>query len=324
MMRDIILRFPEQFSYEPVIENGEHLPARRDSVLVLGMGGSQLAAELLKTLDPSTDVLSHRDYGIPAMSEDALRSRLIIASSYSGNTEEVLDGFEQARARGLSVAVITVGGELLRRAKQYGVPYIQMPDTGIQPRCALGFSVRSLLAMMGNPLALAASRMLATLLDAASLEEPGRALARELKGRIPVIYASTRNHGVAYNWKIKFNETGKIPAFYNLFPELNHNEANGFDVADSTRGLSERFVFIFLRDSEDNPRNQKRMDVLKKLYMDRGLSVREIPMSSGSVYYKAFSSLVLADWAAMYTAQEQYGLDAEQVPMVEEFKRLMA
>jgi glucose/mannose-6-phosphate isomerase len=154
------------------------------------------------------------------------------------------------------------------------------------------------------------------------LEPEGRELASRLNGKVPLIYSSEANYSIAYNWKIKFNETGKIPAFYNVVPELNHNEMNGFDVVDRTRELSANFNFIFLRDSDDYSQIQKRFDVLKKLYTSRGLGVIEVPLSGTNPIEKMVRSLALADWTAVAIA-EQYGLESEQVPMVEEFKRLI-
>src|SRR3989338_7534914 len=123
-------------------------------------------------------------------------------------------------------------------------------------------------------------------------------------------------------WKIKFNETGKIPAFYNVFPELNHNEMTGFDIKDATRALSEKFHFIFLKDPEDLDKNQRRMSITEKLYQYRGLKVSTVGLSGNNRQERVFSALILSDWTAFYTARS-YGLEAEQVPMVEEFKKLM-
>ena len=148
-------------------------------------------------------------------------------------------------------------------------------------------------------------------------------LAETLKGKVPVIYSSATNKSIAYNWKIKFNETGKIPAFYNVVPELNHNEMTGFDAKESSAKLSENFHFIFLKDDSDHPQNLKRMEVMEKLYADRGFPVSVLELRGSSKIEKIFSSLVLADWAAYHTA-EIYGLESEQVPMVEEFKKLVS
>ena len=104
-------------------------------------------------------------------------------------------------------------------------------------------------------------------------EEQGKALAKKLQGKVPVMYSSTRNQPIAYNWRIKFHESAKIPAFHNVFPELNHNEMTGFDVIDSTKKLSGDMVFMFLQDSNDNSRIQKRMEALQKQLEAKGLPI---------------------------------------------------
>ena len=82
------------------------------------------------------------------------------------------------------------------------------------------------------------------------MSKKGKRLQEKISGKVPVIYASSENCAIAYNWKIKLNEGAKIPAFYNTFAELNHNEMTGFDVIDSTKSLSDKFHFIFLTDQE--------------------------------------------------------------------------
>ena len=147
-------------------------------------------------------------------------------------------------------------------------------------------------------------------------------LAATLVGKVPVIYASHRNAAIAYNWKIKMNETGKIPAFMNVIPELNHNEMTGFDVHKSTEKLINNFYTLILRDEEDDPRIHKRMEILERLYNKRDIPTEIIAIEGTGRFEKIFSSLYLADWVAYYTAQE-YGSDPDNVPMVEEFKKLM-
>ena len=321
-MYDVIKNFNEQFEYEPKIENSEGLGTYK-KFIVVGMGGSHLAGDLLLLWNPCLDIVAHMDYGLPVMSDADLKKSLIIISSYSGNTEETISAFEEAREKGLHVIVISVGGKLIELAKERGVPYIQMPNTGIQPRSALGFGFRAMLKAMGEAQALRELKELTSSLDPGSYEERGKDIAKKLSGKVPVIYSSRANQAIAYNWKIKFNETGKIPAFYNVFPELNHNEMTGFDVTDATKKLSENFYFFILRDREDDPRILQRMEILTRLYKKRGLPADIIDIEGQGRFHKMFSSLVLADWIAYYVA-EQYGLESEQVPMVEEFKKLIA
>src|SRR3989344_4812222 len=319
---DAIKNFNKQFEYEPKIGNEGSLK-KGDKFVVAGMGGSHLAADMLKTWKPELDLIIHGDYGLPPLRGDDIKERLIILSSYSGNTEEVLSSYEEAKRNNLALVILSVGGKLLESAKKDGIPYVQMPDVGIQPRSALGFSLKALLKLIVEEAALEEVARLAYALAPEEYEEGGAVLAGRLNGFIPLIYSSFRNFSIAYNWKIKFNETAKIPAFCNVFPELNHNEMTGFDVNRKTKPLSEKFYFIFLQDEVDPSRIKKRMEVLDKLLRTRDFPVEILKLEGKTIFEKIFSSLVLADWISYYLA-EQYGVEAEQVPMVEEFKKLIA
>lgn len=322
MMDKAIKNFHTQFSYDPVIENPSSFK-RYEKFVLVGMGGSHLAADLLYVWNPALDLIIHNDYGLPLLPKGQLEERLVILSSYSGNTEEVISAFGEAQEKHLAVVVIAIGGALLELAKERGLAYIQMPDTDIQPRAALGFSIMALLKAFGEQQLLEELKNLRHELFPDMYEAKGKELAQLLQGSVPVIYTSTRNRAIGYTWKIKLNETGKIPAFYNVMPELNHNEMTGFDVKDATRELSKNMFFLFFKDAADHPKIQKRMEALQKLYEDRGLRVKTLALEGKTVFFKIFSSLLLADWAAFYTGT-QYGLETEQVPMVEEFKKLIA
>lgn len=320
MMRDAIFNFAKQFAWEPVIERPSK--KRYSRVIVAGMGGSHLAADLFRAADPSVSLSVHRDYNLPSIAPHERASTLVIASSYSGNTEETIDAFKEARKKGIATAAISVGGKLGELSRRARVPYVRMPNTGIQPRSALGFSMKGLCALMGFHRINDELSRLAKTLKPIALEEKGKALAQSIKGAVPLVYASADNEAVAYNWKIKFNETGKIPAFYNVVPELNHNEMTGFDRTSKNVALSKRFHVLFLTDTKDHERIQKRMSILQKLYRQRGLVYTTIPLHGAQRWMRIFSSLVLADWVAYYIALV-YGAEPEQVPMVEEFKKLM-
>ena len=314
-MEEAIKNFPKQFSFNPEIQNAEKL-ARAGRFVVLGVGGSSLAAEILKMARPDIDIILHRDYDLP---EIDFKDALVIVSSFSGNTEETISGFEQARRENLPVAVISVGGKLIDSARESGIPFIQLPNDGIQPRMGLGYQIRALFKLIGLEKELLETGRLAGSFDSSLSASIGERLAGKLSGKIPLIYSSARNGVLARNWKIAFNETGKIPSFFNVFPELNHNEMIGFDAVDASRPLSEKFHFIFLRDSADDERIQKRMEMLEKLYRDLGLKVELIDLEGRNVWEKTFGSLLVGVWTAYYLARA-YGAEPESVPMVEEFK----
>lgn len=321
MMKEAIINFPSQFLWQPKISGVSDFP-RYKRFILSGMGGSHLGGDLLKLFRPELDIVIHSSYGLPKLSKQNFKKRLFIANSYSGNTEEIISGISEAEKMSLPIIVIATGGKLLEIAKNKKYPYIELPKTGIQPRVSVGFGLRALSLVVGDKKLLRNTEKLAKKLKPLKIEKQGKELAEKIKNKIPVIYSSANNTAIAYNWKIKFNETSKSPAFYNVIPELNHNEMTGFDISDANRQLANQFQFIFLKDDEDEPSIIKRTSVLQKLYTDRALSVLSIDLVGKNKLEKAFSSLILADWTSFYLG-ESYGHETENVPMVEEFKNLM-
>lgn len=314
-----VRQFAKQFSFKPKVENFSTSLNSAEKIIVAGMGGSALAAEILKCGRPDLNLTTFKTYGLP---EGISKNTLIIASSYSGNTEETLSSFEKARKEKFPISVITAGGKLLALSKKYKIPYVRITETGIQPRISLGFNLLALLKLINEEKELKSVAGLVNSLKAEKAEKIGQNIAGKLWNKIPIIYASTRNFAVAYNWKIKLNETGKIPAFYNVFPELNHNEMTGFDLTKTTQVLSQKFQFIFLKDLSDDKSIQKRMKVTRSLYEQRGFGVEEINLVEKDIWLKIFQNLIIADWVAINIAK-YYGTESTEVPMVEKFKRLI-
>ncbi|MBI4085832.1 MAG: hypothetical protein HY433_01145 [Candidatus Liptonbacteria bacterium] len=321
MIYDDIKNSSKQFTWEPKIENASALKKFK-KFIVVGMGGSHFPADIIKTWRPDFQVISWSNYGLPPLPPKELKEHLIIASSYSGNTEETIDGFELALKKKLNVAVMASGGKLVAMAEILKLPYAKVPS-GVQPRSALGYMLKATLALMGERQALTDLSKLTKTFRSKSYEKKGKELARKLKGSVPAIYASPRNYSIVYNWKIRFNETGKIPAFYNLIPEMNHNEMSGFDATRSAAPLSRHFYFIFLKDKDDHPQIIKRMDVMRRIFTNRGFRSEVILLGGKNCWEKIFSSIMLADWTSYYTGK-QYHAEPEAVKMIEEFKRLVA
>lgn len=319
MIYDSIKDFPSQFTFVPTIEN-EKPEINQSKFVVSGMGGSNLASQLIKNWKPEINLTTHKDYGLPVEAKD--REHLIICSSYSGNTEETVDSYNLALKNNLPLIVITSGGKLLELAKENKTPLIKIPSTNIQPRAALGLSFRAILKAIGDERGLQDSEVVYKRLQKRNYETLGQELAERIYGFLPVIYTSNRNAGIGYNWKIKLNETGKIPAFHNVLPEMNHNEMNGFDSREKSKHLSDKFYFIFIWDDEDHERIIRRMEVLGNLYQMKNYKVETIGLSGENRLIRIFSNLLRADWTAYHTAQ-LYDHEATQVPMVEEFKRLI-
>lgn len=311
----------EQYSFTPKVEGGRI--AHRDRYFAVGMGGSALAADLLAVINPSARVMIHRGYGLPTLPPKELKQYLAVLISYSGNTEEVLSAFQEAHEKGVAMVCIAAGGALLERARAAGIPFIQLPSAHIQPRMATGYIMRALLKAIGDDTTFKMLGRLARGWRATSFEPLGIGLAERLYGHIPLIYASSRNASIAYIWKIKMNETAKIPAFTNAFPELNHNEMTGFDVGPKTQSISARILFIFLEDAKDDPRIRRRMEITARLLSARGFRIERVVIQGQTPAHAVFSSLAFADWTAYHLAR-RYRVDPEEVPMVETLKRMLS
>lgn len=316
-MKETLQRFGEQFMWEPSIEHSDVLRSY-DRYVVCGMGGSHLGAWLLKRYGHAPNIIIHRDYGLPELPEGDWKNTLVILSSYSGNTEEVLDSGREALSRTLPLAALSVGGALLEFAKEHSLPHIQIPDLGLEPRMAIGFSMLGIARLIQRPDIEERVRDAGNTVDPFVYQKEGEQLATLLEHKTPNIYASASNTALAYLWKIKLNETAKIPAYMNVFPELSHNELCGLDVAEATSSLSSGTQFLMLRDTQDNQRIQKRMDVAEELLTERGMQVERIALL-GEGFSKIFATSFLADWT-VFTLAELYGVPALPTPLIAEFK----
>src|SRR3989338_7315829 len=162
MIEENIRNFNKQLEWEAELQGSPVVQGCPVRAIVLGMGGSHLGADLLNAYDPKLGLIVHSDYGLPERFDSRSRSDLfgdsrsdlakfddlVIASSYSGNTEEVIDGLNQALAAGLKVAVMASGGKLLDIAKEKSLPYIKLP-AGLQPRMSVGYQVNALVKFLG-------------------------------------------------------------------------------------------------------------------------------------------------------------------------------
>ena len=313
-MHEMIQNFHTQFSFTPQLVYGDQV-SRAQHIIVGGMGGSRLAAGIIAAHDPSLDIHVHMDYGVPILRGERVEEHLLIASSYSGETEETIDFAKNALERHLPLAILTSGGTLLALANKHHVPHVVLPK-GLAPRIALGFSSLGLAALMKDERLMHALASLAHAIHPTELESEGEKLAHELQSGV-VLYGSSTNRVVVENWKIAFNETAKVPAFWNIFPEVAHNEIEIFDGREA-----HTMHPVFFDDEHDHMRVVRRMQVTRALLETRGVSATSIVLRGTTFLERAFTAIVLGHWTALYIAQ-QLGHDPERVPLIEELKARM-
>jgi len=326
-MRRIILEFPKQFEIgikaakNIFLEPGK-LMRWPENIIICGMGGSALPGDILVTLRP-LDVFSYKSYCLPPQ---ARNESLIICISYSGDTEETLSSFNEAFSRKLSVISITTGGKLAELSKKYGIPLAKIPGSKIPPRLALGEMFAALVQVLVNHNILGPEiseevLKVGTFLKTGGFENQGKKLAEKIFQKIPIIYASRRFREIGWIWKNSLNETAKVLASCNYFPELNHNETVGFWQINKMQISNEKLYVVILRDPEDShPRILKQMKIAKDLIEEGGVKVEFIDMAGKTMLEKVFSSIILGFWTAYWLALK-YKVDPTPVKTIEEFKR---
>jgi len=295
-----------------------------NKVVVLGMGGSAIGGDLVSSLaaaEARLPVLVHRDYDLPAFVDD---NTLVIASSYSGMTEETLSSFEHALNTESKKLVITTGGRLKSMAQERGIPVFTF-DYKAQPRAALPFSFLPILGFLQRlgflsekskdvAEAVQVLRELSTRINEGVLlpHNLAKQLAQRLYAHLAVIYGGGILAEVAHRWKTQLNENSKAWAFYEVFPELNHNAVVGYQFPPDLAG---KIVVVLLRSASLPQRIQLRYDITCQL-LERAKVGYQIVDGEGTSHLSQMMSLVLfGDYVSYYLAM-LYKIDPTPVKSI--------
>lgn len=315
----LVLRdFPQQFLAGVQLAKDFKVEGPVKHVILAGMGGSALPGDFVNDyLSGELEIKIVRDYALPTNIE---ADTLVIVASYSGNTEETLSVFNEALDRRCKVAAISANGKLLEEAHARGIPHLQLPQ-GFQPRQMLGYMFTALISLFQNSGMISdrtqALMSLAEEIDDIEYEEKAKMMAEVLHNEVPIIYTTSRYRSLAQFWKICFNENAKIQSFFNVIPEVNHNEMVGYT------NLKMQPHFIFLESENNDPRNVKRIEIMKKMFQDRKMLVSEFTMHGSDMLTQLFTTALFGYWVSYFLAI-MYETDPTPVEWVEEFKKYMA
>lgn len=279
------------------------------SVVVAGMGGSAIGGDLAAALvagELKVPMTVHRDYGLPAY---VGRDSLVITSSYSGNTEESLSSFEEARKRGAKVIAITTGGRLAELATAAGYPLVTF-SYAARPRATLGYSlalVLGVLSRMGLIRDLAAD-VEAALADVAKLQErvhegartnDAKRLAVALAPKVVFVYGAGAMGVMARRVKGQINENSKAWAAYDVLPELNHNAVVGFPQPAVAK---QAVAVLILRSTQDLGRHRVRWEVTKELLDQSGIAHHSLELPGSSALSEVLQMTYYTDHVSYYMA----------------------
>lgn len=302
------------------------------NIVICGMGGSAIAGDILASyLSSVIDCAVHvqRNYGLPGWvnSKD-----LVIASSYSGETEETLSGFDEALKRSCTIAAVTSGGILKRECEAVNISCITIPG-GLPPRGALGYSFFTLLGLLASSgiVPNQDQEIQETLLLLEELSEeysvgkttdqnPAKKQAESVFGHMPVIYASSDLLSVvARRWANQLNENAKVLSYWAAMPELCHNEIVGWEMLPIIR---EKTRIIMLQDDDDHERNRLRFEVLHGIINQRSAGIDVWRSRGRSRLSRIFSLLYAADFISYYLALLNQ-VDPMPVKMIDKLKSVL-
>ncbi len=287
--------------------------AGHEIINIIGMGGSALPGEFLKSLIGPAElhINIHRNCGYSKAFEQGLN----ICISYSGNTEETLDAFSSIIGRGYDCVAISSGGRLEQEAIDNGIPFAKVRE-GLVPRLALPLMSSVLVSLLASNGVIARTRP-PNYNANNETERIGEALSEPLHKKIPLFYSSQRNRIVSLAGKIAVNENSKSQAFYNVMPELNHNEMNGFEV------LNGSYSAVLIKDQGDSGRNKERIKLTEELLTRKNVPVHSVELPDADRFSQLIFGIQAMFWAS-YFLSERYGVDAMNVPVVDWFKKSLS
>jgi len=311
------------------------LPPRYSQVnkaIVLGMGGSAIGGALLRslvTLENRLPVSVHRTYGLPPFLDE---KTLLIASSYSGNTEETLSSFVESLPTAAKKLVLTGGGQLRALAAKEGIPVFAI-DYQAPPRAAFAHSFIPLLGIF-QKLGLVEDKSAdfeetIRVLNKLSVQlnesvpvasNPAKQLATRLSGKVAVIYGAGILSEVAQRWKTQVNENSKAWAFYELFPELNHNAIVGYQFPSEVK---DKILVVLLHSSRLHPRISHRYRFTAEILSKAGIGHDLIEATGDGPLAQMLSLILLGDYVSFYLAMFS-DVDPTPVASIDYLKKRLA
>ena len=307
---------------------------RCTEIIIAGMGGSAIAGDLVGDLAPSIPVRVVRDFRIPGLtaSQNAQKGQLVIICSFSGETEETLSMFDQARSAQIPIIVITGGGTLGHQAAKAGIPVIAVDAPG-EARSAVGYNLMlltSLIARFGAikvsetdvSEGLVAAENMASQVGIHVPTELNQAkrLANQLIDGLTVVYGIGNLSGMALRWKSQINENGKSWAFAESLPELLHNSVESFHGAPE---ISNRVTALLLKPYLMAPELERRYLALMETLERCCIKSHTIVSLSGGLLAQSLELMVLGDHVSYYMGLLK-GLDPSKIPNIDFLKERLS
>ena len=294
-----------------------------NNVLIAGLGGSGIGGSIIADVFASQiniPILISKDYSIPNFVN---KNTLVIASSYSGNTEETIYAVKKALKMNAEVAIITSGGMLKEIAEKNNLNKIYIPG-GHPPRAMFGYSFTQLFYLLNHynviDLSFVAEfkKSISLLVkNEKNIKDDALVLAKNLYKKTPVIYVAHGFEGVATRFRQQLNENSKMLCWHHVIPEMNHNELLGWRVN------VDNLAVVFFRNELDNKRNKIRIEINKEVVKKHTKDVYEVISRGDSVIQNTLYHIHFGDWVSWYLS-ELNDVDAIEIDVINYLKKELA
>ena len=285
------------------------------NVLICGLGGSGIGGTIVNDIvspKAKIPITATKDYSIPNFVNE---HTLVIANSYSGNTEETLYALQKCQAKGAEIAVITSGGGLKNIAEEQNYNKLIIPS-GQPPRAMFGYAFTELFYLLNHYGIIDDSfksdfQKAIQLLDTekSDIQNQAMDLAKKMYKQTPVIYVANGFEGVAVRFRQQINENSKMLCWHHVVPEMNHNELLGW------RTNVNDLAVVYFRNKSDYERNQIRMDINKKVISKYTENITEIWSKGNSLIENSLYHIHLGDWVSWYLS-EMNNVDAIEIDVI--------
>jgi len=304
-----------------------------EEVVITGMGGSAITGDYIQGwLSPSLDVPIYvwRDYDLPGFVDN---KTIVVAVSYSGNTEETLSAAKLALKKGAHVVGVSSGGQLTEFLRSNSLPAYPVPK-GLQPRAALPFLLTSTAKALFDQWIIGKkewaeitdlpSHVQKTLSEidpsVPAEKNESKQIALEMLGKMPVVYSYEKYQCVARRFKTQVNENAKAPAKFEFFPELDHNEIEGWDGKDE---ILKQFYIVLIRDEDWQSPYKERISITMDEIKGNAGGYRELLGRGEGRLQRMMDATLRGDLSTIYLAVLR-GIDPTPVTMIESLKKKLA
>ena len=325
-MKSLVEKFTQQLKEAIQIGSSSNLsPCDKElkNVVITGLGGSGIGGKIVSQLaanELKIPVIINNNYTLPNFVDE---NTLVIASSFSGNTEETLSALKEAIEKNAEIACITSGGEVLKIAKGHKLNHIILPE-GDSPRAMLTYSLTQQFFLLHH-YGLISNEFIPQIENSILLLEnelsdikaTAKSIANAILDKTAIIYAENQFEGVAIRLRQQLNENAKVLCWHHVVPEMNHNELVGWAGGNNT------FAVINFHTSLDHPRSSKRMEIGKEIITKHTNTYIDIIAKGNSIIEQSLYLILLGDWISVYLA-ELRNVDPIEVEVIKYLKGELA